>query len=172
MSPEAAADEAEAQLESGFAAVKLRLGRADFHQDLAAVKAVRRRLPDRVRLIVDFNQELTFSDAMKCALALDVEGVYWIEEPIRHDDYRHMALIAQAAKTPIQIGENFTGLPPMAAALAAGASDYVMLDLDRIGGVTPSVPAAARPATRERRLKTMCVSCGRIIQTDPGGHEG
>ncbi len=86
--------------------------------------------------MVDFNQALTFSSAMQYALALDAEGIYWIEEPIRHDDYRRMALIAQAAKTPIQIGENFTGLPPMAAALEAGASDYVMLDLDRIGGVT------------------------------------
>jgi L-alanine-DL-glutamate epimerase-like enolase superfamily enzyme len=38
--------------------------------------------------------------------------------------------------TPIQIGENFTGLPPMSAALACEASDYVMIDLDRIGGVT------------------------------------
>jgi hypothetical protein len=38
------------------------------------------------------------------------------------DDYRHMALIAQAARTPIQIGENFAGLPPMAAALEAGAT--------------------------------------------------
>src|SRR5258708_11790872 len=152
MSPEAAADEAEALLENGFTAVKLRLGRAGFHQGLAAVKAVRRRLPDRVRLMVDFNQALTFSDAMKYALALDAEGIYWIEEPIQHDDYRHMALIAQAAKTPIQIGENFTGLPPMAAALTAGASDYVMLDLDRIGGVPPAqraagVPAPPQPAT-------------------------
>ena len=154
MSPEAAADEAEALLESGFAAVKLRFGRADFHQDLAAVKAVRRRLPDRVRLMVDFNQVLTFSDAMKYALALDVEGVYWIEEPIRHDDYRHMALIAQAAKTPIQIGENFTGLPPMAAALAAGASDYVMLDLDRIGGVTGWQRAAGLAAAYNREVSS------------------
>jgi len=67
---------------------------------------------------------------------LDGEGAYWIEEPIRHDDYHHAALIAQAVKTPIQIGENFTGLPPMTAALSAAASDYVLLDLDRIGGVT------------------------------------
>jgi mandelate racemase len=25
-------------------------------------------------------------------MALDDEGIYWIEEPIRHDDYRHLAL--------------------------------------------------------------------------------
>jgi L-alanine-DL-glutamate epimerase-like enolase superfamily enzyme len=37
------------------------------------------------------------------------------------------SLAATAVRTPIQIGENFTGLPPMAAALEAGASDFVML---------------------------------------------
>jgi mandelate racemase len=136
MPPDAAADEAEVLLADGFTAIKLRLGRSNFEHDLATVRTVRRRLRDSVRLMVDFNQALTFSDAMQYALALDDEGIYWIEEPIRHDDYRHMAQIAQAARTPIQIGENFTGLAPMAAALEAGSSDYVMLDLDRIGGVT------------------------------------
>src|SRR5258708_31911849 len=101
--------------------------------------------------MVDFNQALTFSDAVQHAMALDDEGVYWIEEPIRHDDYRHMALIGRAARTPIQIGENFTGLPPMAASLEAGASDYVMLDLDRIGGVTGWQRAAGLAAAHKSR---------------------
>ncbi len=136
MLPEAAADEAEALLEGGFQAVKLRLGRASFDNDLATVRAVRRRLPERILLMVDFNQALTFAQAMRCCSRLDGEGVYWIEEPIRHDDYYHTAMLANAVVTPIQIGENFSGLPPMAAALACAASDYVMLDLDRIGGVT------------------------------------
>jgi mandelate racemase len=136
MLPEAAADEAEALLEGGFQAVKLRLGRAAFDHDLATVRTVRRRLPERVRLMVDFNQALTFAEAMQYCPMLDSEGVYWIEEPIRHDDYRRTALLAEKVVTPIQIGENFAGLPPMVAALAAAASDYVMLDLDRIGGVT------------------------------------
>ena len=86
--------------------------------------------------MVDFNQALTFAEAMERCRALDDEGVYWIEEPIRHDDYRHAALIAGAVSTPIQAGENFLGLPPMAASLSAAASDYLMLDLDRIGGVS------------------------------------
>jgi mandelate racemase len=154
MAPEAAADEAEALLDGGFTGVKLRLGRSDFAHDLATVRAVRKRLPDSVRLMVDFNQALTFSDAMQYALALDHEGIYWIEEPIRHDDYRHMARIAQAARTPIQIGENFTGLAPMAAALEADASDYVMLDLDRIGGVTGWQRAAGLAAAYNREVSS------------------
>jgi mandelate racemase len=136
MSPEEAADEAEVLLDGGFRGVKLRLGRQSFADDLVVVRAVRKRLPSTVHLMVDFNQALTFNDAMQACLALDQEGVYWIEEPIRHDDYDHTAKIAQAARTPIQIGENFIGLHPMAAALTASASDLMMPDLDRIGGVT------------------------------------
>ena len=150
----AAADEAEALLEDGFQAVKLRLGRADFDHDLAVVRAVRQRLPDTVRLMVDFNQALTFAQAMRYCLALDGEGIYWIEEPIRHDDYCHAAKLAQATATPIQIGENFTGLPPMAVALAQGASDFVMLDLDRIGGVTGWQQAAGLAAAYNREVSS------------------
>jgi mandelate racemase len=130
------------------------------------------RLPDQVRLMVDFNQALTFSDAMKYALALDVEGVYWIEEPIRHDDYLHMALIAQAAKTPIQIGENFAGLPLMAADLAAGASDYVMLDLDRIGGVTGWQRAAGLAAAYNREVSSHLFPevSAHLLAATPGRH--
>ena len=155
MAAEAAADEAEALLENGFRGVKLRLGRGGgFNNDLAVVRAVRHRLRDEVRLMVDFNQALTFSDAMQYCLALDGEGVYWIEEPIRHDDYRHAAMIAQAVTTPIQIGENFTGMPPMAEALAATASDYVMTDLDRIGGVTGWQRAAGLAAAYNREMSS------------------
>lgn len=172
MSPEAAADEAEALLENGFRAVKLRLGRPDFRHDLATVRAVRRRLPDDVRMMVDFNQALTFSEAMQYGLVLDGEGAYWIEEPIRHDDYHHAALIAQAVKTPIQIGENFTGLPPMAAALSAAASDYVMLDLDRIGGVTGWQRAAGLAAAYHREVSSHLFPevSAHLLAATPGRH--
>jgi mandelate racemase len=172
MDPEAAADEAEELLEGGFTGVKLRLGRPSLEQDLAVVRAVRRRLPETVHLMVDFNQALTFSEAMRRCLALDHEGLYWIEEPIRHDDYSHTALIAQAAHTPIQIGENFTGLPPMAAALAAGASDYVMPDLDRIGGVTGWQRAAGLASAYNREVSSHLFPevSAHLLAATPGAH--
>ena len=142
-------------LAGGFKGVKLRLGRAGgIVHDLDVVRAVRKRLADDIHLMVDFNQALTFADAMRYGAALDSEGVYWIEEPIRHDDYRHMALLAQATTTPIQIGENFTGLPQMAMSLEAAASDYVMPDLDRIGGVTGWMRAAALALAYNREMST------------------
>jgi mandelate racemase len=101
--------------------------------------------------MVDFNQGLSFAEALNYCRALDAEGVYWIEEPIRHDDYRQLALIAETAAMPIQIGENFTGTAQMTAALEA-ASDYVMLDLDRIGGVSGWREAAGIAAVYNREV--------------------
>jgi mandelate racemase len=146
MGPEAAADEAEKLLEGGFRAVKLRLGHAMLEADLAAVRAVRRRLPDGVALMVDFNQALTVAEALRRGRALDSEGVYWIEEPIRHDDYRGNRTLARALTTPLQIGENFSLPYAMEQALEARACDCVMPDLERIGGVTGWQRAAALAA--------------------------
>jgi mandelate racemase len=142
MAPEAAADEAERLLEGGFTSVKLRLGHPTLEQDLAVARAVRARLPAKVLMPVDYNQALTVTEAIRRGRALEAEGIYWLEEPIRHDDYRGNAAIARALAVPVQIGENFNGPEAMAEALAASACDLVMPDVARIGGVTGWMQAA------------------------------
>jgi mandelate racemase len=136
MEPAAVADEAEKLLAGGFGAVKLRLGYPTLEADLAAVRAVRSRIPGEIILMVDYNQALTVEEALRRGRALDGEGVYWLEEPIRHDDFEGCAEIARNLATPVQIGENFSLLHDMERALAARSCDYVMPDLERIGGVT------------------------------------
>ena len=132
----ALADEAEKLLQGGFRAVKLRLGYPTLKEDIAAVRAVRNRVPDTAAVMVDYNQALTVAEAMKRGRALDAEGVYWIEEPVRHDDYDGCAALAAELATPVQIGENFSLVHDMQKALAVRACDYAMPDLERIGGVT------------------------------------
>jgi mandelate racemase len=137
------ADEAEALLAAGFRAVKLRLGRDDGAEDLAAVRAVKTRIGDGVTLMCDFNQRLTVNEAILRGRALDGEGLYWIEEPVRHDDYEGYARIAAEVATPIQTGENLVDTFEMAKAIAARSLDFVMPDVQRIGGVTGWLRAAA-----------------------------
>ncbi len=149
MAPEAAADEAERLLGGGFRAVKLRLGHPTLAADLAAVRAVRTRLPDSVELMVDFNQALSLPEALERGRAMDSEGIAWIEEPIRHDDFRGCAELARELRTPVQLGENFSLPEQMAEALAAKACDLVMPDLERIGGVTGWRGAARLAAERK-----------------------
>jgi len=155
MAPEAVADEAEKLLAGGFRAVKLRLGYPTLEADLAALRAVRRRIPGEIELMVDFNQVLSVDEALRRGRALDAEGgVYWIEEPVRHDDYAGCARLARELTTPIQIGENFSLPFAMEQALAAEACDYVMPDLDRIGGVTGWLRAAQLASARGTQMSS------------------
>ena len=85
--------------------------------DIAAVRAVRRRIGDEPLLMVDYNQALTLAEALERGRALDAENIYWLEEPIRHDDYVGTARLVRELKTPIQIGENFSLPEGMQAAL-------------------------------------------------------
>lgn len=151
MAPQAVADEAEKLLAAGFRALKLRLGYATLKEDLAATRAVRNRVADSVSIMTDFNQALSREQALLRGRALDDEGIYWIEEPMRCDDYAGCADLAREITTPVQIGENFSQVYDMEKALAVGASDFVMPDLERIGGVSGWLRAAnlARDANIE-----------------------
>jgi mandelate racemase len=154
MTPEAAADEAELLLEGGFRAVKLRLGYATLAEDLAVTRAVRRRLADSIAVMVDYNQALTVADAMARGRAMAGEGIYWIEEPTRHDNMAGYAKLTRALASPIQLGENFDGAKAMTAALDAGAGDFVMPDAARIGGVTGWLQAAGVAASRDVEMSS------------------
>lgn len=143
VAPAQAAGEAQELVAEGFSAIKMRLGRTSAHDDLAAVRAVRQALPDSVRVMADFNQALSPAAARERCRMLDGEGLYWIEEPVRHDDYASSAGLARELATPVQIGENFQGPRAMATALAQQACDYVMPDVERIGGVSGWMDAAA-----------------------------
>lgn len=147
-------DEAQELVDEGFGAIKLRLRHATLEQDLKVVRAVRKAIPDDVLLMSDYNQGLTLAEARRRCAALDGEGLYWIEEPLRHDDYGGAAALAAATTTPIQIGENFVGARAMAQAIAAGAADYMMPDLERIGGVSGWIEAAALANTAGIPLST------------------
>lgn len=143
MPADEAAEEATRLISEGFGAIKMRLGRATAAEDLAAVRAVRSRVPGDVLLLADFNQALSVNEAIQRGRMLDGEGLVWIEEPVRADDLAGCARVAAELKTPVQIGENFTGVYQMLESLTLHASDFVMPDLQRIGGVTGWMRAAA-----------------------------
>ena len=141
--PGEAADAAAKTVASGFKALKVKVGWPTLAEDLAVVRAARKHLGDDAALMVDYNQSLATPEAIRRGRVLDGEGVSWIEEPVRADDYRGAAEIATQVTTPIQIGENFNGVYEMELALSLGASDLVMPDPQQIGGVTGWLRAAA-----------------------------
>jgi mandelate racemase len=142
MRPGAAAQEAGEAISHGFTAVKLKVGGGTLAQDLEAIHAVREAIGEQAELMVDYNQSLSVEEALRRVRALDEEGLAWIEEPTRAEDYAGHATIAAAARTPIQLGENWWGPSDMDKSIAANASDHVTLDVMKLGGVQGWLTAA------------------------------
>jgi mandelate racemase len=142
--PSTLGEEAQALVaEGGFQGLKLRLGRDRLADDFRAIYAVRDAVGDDVKLMVDFNQGLSLGEAVRRCQALDREGLYWFEEPITYSNLSGYAELSRRLSTPIQLGENFYGPRSLFQALSAGAGDYFMADLMRIGGVTGWLRSAA-----------------------------
>lgn len=145
--PGRAAEEAQELLDTGFGAIKVRLGYQELKTDLEVVRAVRSSVGKEVVLMADYNQSLSVAEASRRVAALEDEGLYWIEEPTRADDYSGHAQIRQDTRTPIQIGENWWGPHDAAKSIEVGASDYVMPDAMKIGGITGWLRTAALAET-------------------------
>ncbi|HUP39739.1 MAG TPA: enolase C-terminal domain-like protein [Vicinamibacterales bacterium] len=123
--------------------VKAKIGYPTVQEDVAVIRAMRKAAGDGMTIMVDYNQCLTPAEAVERLRVLDDEGLAWVEEPTLAHDYAGHAMIAREARTPIQCGENWWGLQDLHHALDAGASDNVMPDVMKIGGVTGWMRAAA-----------------------------
>jgi mandelate racemase len=123
--------------------MKVRLGYPDVKTDVDVIRSVRRSVGEDIELMVDYNQSLSVPEAIKRTQILDDERLYWVEEPTLADNLVGHAQIRRETKTPIQLGENWWGPHDMAKSIAAGASDFVMPDVMKIGGVTGWMRAAA-----------------------------
>ena len=133
---------AENWVKRGFTGVKAKIGYPTVEEDIAAVRAIRKAVGENVAIMVDYNQCLLPAEAVQRIRHMDEEGLTWIEEPTLAHDYAGHALIAREAQTPIQTGENFWGTLDLRHAIESEASDYLMPDVMKIGGVTGWLRAA------------------------------
>ncbi len=132
----------------GFKGVKAKIGYPTVQEDVAVVRAIRSAVGSSMSIMVDYNQCLTPAEAIQRLRVLDDEGLTWVEEPTLAHDYAGHAMIAREARTPIQCGENWWGPLDMQHAIDAHASDYMMPDVMKIGGVTGWLRAAALAQTK------------------------
>ena len=128
--------EAKAFLKQGFRAMKMRLGKPRWQEDVERVEAVRDAVGPDIRLMADANQSLDARHALRLGRALESVNLDWFEEPVPAYDVAGHAALAAALDTPIATGETeYTryGFRPL---IEAKAADVLMPDLGRIGGVT------------------------------------
>lgn len=123
-------------LDEGFRGIKIKGGDGDAANDERVVKGVRALLGPDIALMIDFNQSLDPAEAMRRIARLAPYGLHWIEEPVPQENLHGHAMVRKSSPTPIQAGENWWFPRGVAEAIAAQASDFIMPDLMKVGGIT------------------------------------
>ena len=133
---------ASAHLRAGFRAMKLRL-RGTIQEDVERVRAIREVVGPDVNLMADLNQRLTVPEAIRLGRRLEEFNLGWLEEPIAAHDHAGEAEIAAALDTPLASGESVYGSRGAFDMLRQRSVDVLMPDLQRMGGPTEFLKAAA-----------------------------
>src|ERR1700761_8026011 len=135
---EADADEKELRrsLDQGFRGIKVKGGDGDAANDERRIKGLRKLLGPDIALMLDFNQSLDVAEAKRRITRLAPYELTWIEEPVPQENLTGHAEVRETSEIPIQAGENWWFPRGFAEAIAAGASDFIMPDLMKVGGIT------------------------------------
>jgi mandelate racemase len=141
-------------VEDGFRGIKIKVGGSDVAKDVAVVRQVREIIGSDVALMVDYNQSLDPAEACRRIERLREFDLYWVEEPVAAEDLAGHALVRRSAGVPVQSGENWWFPRGFQQAFTAGASDFVMFDVVKIGGVTGWMLAAGQAEAASVRVSS------------------
>jgi L-Ala-D/L-Glu epimerase len=125
----------------GFGQIKLKVGIAG-QDDVARLRAVRRRVGLAVRLRVDANEAWPEEEAVRRIRGLEVYGIELVEQPVRHADVATLAAVRQKIHTPVLLDESLCGMNDAEAAAGGGWADAFNLRLSKCGGFIPSLRLA------------------------------
>ncbi|MGB6309335.1 MAG: mandelate racemase/muconate lactonizing enzyme family protein [Steroidobacteraceae bacterium] len=146
MSADLLATACERMLERGFREIKMHLAVSDdghVDTDLERARLVRRVIGPDIKLMADVNQRWRVDQAIHIGSRLVEFDFTWLEDVTACQDYAGLAQIAATLTTPIAGGELLWGLTPFRQLIEARATDIVMIDLLRAGGITPWMKIAA-----------------------------
>src|SRR3954453_15003008 len=123
-------------LDQGFRGIKIKGGDGDAAHDERMVKGVRKLIGADIALMIDFNQSLGPAEAISRIARLAPYDLHWVEEPVPQENLQGLADVRRESSVSIQAGENWWFPRGFAEAIAVGASDFIMPDLMKVGGVT------------------------------------
>ncbi len=131
--------------DQGFTAVKFGwdpMGR-DRQTDEALVREARAGLGIGADLMIDAGLVWDAKTALQRAIAFSEYDIFWLEEPLRPDDYEGYRKLAEATPVRIAAGEEESGRASFLDLMDRGRIDVVQVDLTRCGGFTEAMKIAA-----------------------------
>lgn len=136
-------DEACEQVENGFSAIKIKIGRSEadggVRADIESMEAIRQAVGEEVDLMADANGAYDAATAIRVARALEPVDLLWLEEPVPPDDLDGYRRVHSMTTTPLAGGESVFGVFGFRPFIADSLIDYVQPDLGRCGGITAAM---------------------------------
>ena len=132
-------------VEKGFKEMKTQMalpGNPPPAEEIRRVRVVREAIGPDIKLMCDINQRWRPEQAIDIGARVEDVGLFWLEDVTRADDYQGLARVTAALKTPIAGGEYVWGIVPFRHMIEARSVDIPMVDLARVGGVTPFMKVA------------------------------
>jgi L-alanine-DL-glutamate epimerase-like enolase superfamily enzyme len=124
-------------VDMGFRQMKMQCGsEPTVSGSVERVRVMRESIGPDVDLMCDINQLWSVPHAIRVGHAIEEYGLFWLEDPVAHDDFAGLATVADALVMPIAAGEYQYGIVPFRHMLEARSVDIVMIDLLRVGGIT------------------------------------
>ncbi len=151
--PDERAQRALALADAGVRATKIRFHHENWRDDVAVVERVRDAVGSRLEIMVDANQgwrmpgdrtaRWDVATAARAANALEALGVYWLEEPLRCDDYDGYAALRRRTGIRIAAGEMVRSAGEARDLVVRGGIDVLQTDVVLTGGVSGNRRLAA-----------------------------
>ncbi len=124
--------------EQGYTAIKLRLGHEKSPaREVRRVMAVREAVGPDVRILVDATETWDLATALDTGFALQEAGIHWLEDPIATDDVAGLARLCSQLRVRIATGEHLYKVTDFLRLFEEHATGIALIDLGRIGGITP-----------------------------------
>jgi galactonate dehydratase len=149
-------DLAEELLSEGIAAMKiwpfdmaaeksdgLYISSADLKAALQPFEKIRKRVGDRIEIMVEFHSMWGLRPAIDIAKALTPYRTFWHEDPIKMDSLGDLKRYAEASPAPLCASETLATRWAFRDLLETGAAGIIMLDLSWCGGLSEARKIAA-----------------------------
>jgi muconate cycloisomerase len=125
----------------GFRQVKVKVGIAG-QDDVARLRAIRRRVGRRTDLRVDANEAWSAAEVVQRIRELEPFGITAVEQPVAHADVAALAAVRRQVGVPIMLDESLCGPADAERAVGQGTCDLFNLRLSKCGGFIPSLRLA------------------------------
>lgn len=143
LSTEQLVEQVSGQVEQGYRAFKIKVGRPGLYDDAERCRAVRDVIGNDRTLMLDANQKWSVGEAVQRTALLAQASPLFIEEPLLSDDVAGHKRLRDAARMPIAVGEQLCNRYEFWNYVREGAVDFLQPDVWKVGGITEFVKIAA-----------------------------